>query len=106
MTSAYAILSRTLAAVLIGLASAAAACSARTEFEPPHSIPAAFEAVNINIASVAELERLPRLGRQTAEAIVEYRERNGPFRKAEHVMLVRGVSESRFAELRPYIKTE
>ena len=49
---------------------------------------------------------LPHIGRKTAEAIVEFRTLNGPFRRPENLMQIRGVSETRFAELRPYIKTE
>ena len=64
------------------------------------------DAININRASVDELETLPHIGRKTAENIVRFREENGPFRRIEHLMQIRGVSESRFAELRPYLKTE
>lgn len=62
--------------------------------------------VNINIATVEELEKLPNIGRKTAESIVEFRTVNGPFRRPEHLMQIRGVSEARFGELRPYIKTD
>ena len=62
--------------------------------------------VNINVASVDELEKLPHIGKKTAESIVEFRQLNGPFRRVEHLMQIRGISEERFAELRPFIKTE
>jgi competence protein ComEA len=52
------------------------------------------------------LERLPGIGPALAARIVEQRERYGPFRRAEHLMLVRGVSERRFRQLRPFINTE
>ena len=81
------------------------ACSSRVAHEP-HSPIAAADALNINTATAEQLEKLPGIGRKTAEAIVEYRTVNGPFRRVEHLMLIRGVSESRFAELRPYIKNE
>jgi len=63
-------------------------------------------AVNINKATVDELEKLPHIGRKTAEAIVRFREENGPFRRAENLMLIRGVSESRFQELRPSVSVQ
>jgi competence protein ComEA len=62
--------------------------------------------VNINKASRAELERLPGVGPATATRIVEHRERYGPFRRAEHLLLVRGFSDSRFRELRPLIAVD
>jgi len=62
--------------------------------------------VNINKASRAELEQLPGVGPATATRIVEHRERYGPFRRAEHLLLVRGFSDSRFRELRPLIAVD
>jgi competence ComEA-like helix-hairpin-helix protein len=62
--------------------------------------------VSINRASREELEKLPGIGPALAARIVEQRERYGPFRRAEHIMLVRGISERRFRQLRPYINAE
>jgi competence ComEA-like helix-hairpin-helix protein len=62
--------------------------------------------VSINRASREELEKLPGIGPALAARIVEQRERFGPFRRAEHLMLVRGVSERRFRQLRPFVKTD
>ena len=59
--------------------------------------------VSINEASREELERLPGIGPGLAARIVEHRERFGHFRRAEHLLLVRGISERRFFELRPYV---
>ena len=64
------------------------------------------DAININTASIDELEKLSHIGRKTAENIVRFREENGPFRRVEHVVRIRGISESRYTELRPYIKAE
>lgn len=62
--------------------------------------------VSINEASREELERLPGIGPALAARIVEHRERFGRFRRAEHLLLVRGISERRFIQLRPYINAE
>ena len=80
-----------------------AACSSRVEHARVPQRPASDNAININKASVAELEALPYIGRTTAEAIVAYREANGPFRRPEHIMLIRGVSEKRFLEIQRLI---
>lgn len=62
--------------------------------------------VSINRASREELEALPGIGPALAARIVEQRERYGPFRRAEHLMLVRGISERRFLQLRPFVTAD
>ncbi len=62
--------------------------------------------LNINEATTEELERLPGIGPALAARIVEHRERHGRFRRAEHLMLVRGISERRFRQLRPHVTPE
>ncbi len=52
----------------------------------------ALEKVNINTASAAELDRvLVNVGPSKAEAIVEHRQANGPFKSAEELALVKGI---------------
>lgn len=55
--------------------------------------------VNINTAGVEELDELPGVGEATARAIVEDRERNGPFSAPEDLMRVSGIGEKKFAKL-------
>ena len=70
----------------------------------PAAKPAASVAmVNINTASVAELDALPGVGSKTAALIIEYRQKNGPFKKIEELMNVRGVGEKNFLKLRAQI---
>ena len=59
--------------------------------------------VNINTASVAELQLLPRIGPSVAQRIVEHRKANGEFKTAEDLMLVRGIGEKSFESLKPYL---
>src|SRR5262245_37456255 len=56
--------------------------------------------VNLNTASVAQLEALPGIGMKTAERIVEYRQKNGAFKKVEDLMNVRGIGEKNFLKLK------
>lgn len=62
--------------------------------------------ININTASAAELEKLPHIGAKTAQAIVEYREKFGGFRKPEHLLLIQGISDEKFREVKSLIKVE
>jgi competence protein ComEA len=62
--------------------------------------PVAVGPININTASAAELEALPGVGPKTAARIVEYRQKNGPFKKIEDVMNVRGLGEKNFLKLK------
>jgi competence protein ComEA len=62
--------------------------------------------ISINRASREELERLPGIGPSLAARIVEQRERHGPFRRVEHLLIVRGISERRFREIRTLITAD
>jgi competence protein ComEA len=62
--------------------------------------------VNINRASREELARLPGIGEGIAARIVEHRERYGAFRRPEHLLMVRGISERRFEQLRTRVTVE
>lgn len=55
--------------------------------------------VNINTATIEELDELPGVGEATARAIVEDREQNGPFSVPEDLMRVSGIGEKKFAKL-------
>ncbi len=55
--------------------------------------------LDLNRATAAELERLPGIGEVLAARIVEHRTKYGSFRRTEHLMLVRGMSEGKFREL-------
>jgi DNA uptake protein and related DNA-binding proteins len=66
----------------------------------------AASAININTATEKELAELPRIGETIAHRIVEFRNQNGPFQRPEHLLLVEGISEKKFREIRPLIRTE
>jgi competence ComEA-like helix-hairpin-helix protein len=62
--------------------------------------------ININTASADELEQLPGIGKGLAQRIIEHRERFGPFRRPEHLIVVRGISDKRFRTLQDVITVE
>ncbi|CCI85394.1 competence protein ComEA [Lactobacillus pasteurii DSM 23907 = CRBIP 24.76] len=55
------------------------------------------EIVNINTATVDQLQKLNGVGQKRAEQIIEYREKNGGFKKVEDIMEVSGIGEKIFA---------
>jgi competence protein ComEA len=71
----------------------------------PSAMPAAkpepSATININTASAKDFDALPGIGTKTAALIVEYRQKNGPFKKIEELMNVRGLGEKTFLKLKP-----
>jgi competence protein ComEA len=86
---------------LFAAAPCAAVTQATTRTAAKASTPAGI--VNINTASASDLEALPGIGAKTAARIIEYRQKNGPFKKIEELMNVRGVGEKNFLKLKPQI---
>ena len=63
----------------------------------------ALAAVNINTATKEELDALPGIGPVKAQAIIDYRTKNGPFKTAEDIMKVPGIKEGEFGKLKGQI---
>lgn len=61
--------------------------------------------LNLNTASVLQLQLLPGIGPKMAERILEYRKSKGAFQSAEQVMDVKGIGTKKFEKLKPYLKT-
>ncbi|KAF0197746.1 MAG: Competence protein ComEA helix-hairpin-helix repeat protein [Bacillota bacterium] len=60
--------------------------------------------VNINTATQAQLETLPGIGPVKAGDIITYRTQNGPFKKIEDIMNVKGIGEKTFESLKDLIR--
>lgn len=62
--------------------------------------------ININLATAAQLQRLNGIGEVRAEAIIQYREENGPFKTIEEIMNVSGIKEGAFLKIKDEITVE
>lgn len=59
--------------------------------------------VNINTATVAQLDTLPGIGPATADAIIKYRQKNGPFKEISEIQRVSGIKSAIFAKIEDLI---
>jgi competence ComEA-like helix-hairpin-helix protein len=62
--------------------------------------------INLNSASAQELEKLPGVGQVIAERILAHRQQYGPFRRVEHLLMVRGISDRKFRVIQNSIFVE
>lgn len=60
-------------------------------------------AINLNTATLDQLETLPGIGRKTAERILEFRTKSGGFKRIEELMNVKGIGEKSFLKIKPLV---
>ena len=88
--------------LLVWSAPAAGAAQRATKPTPAPAAPST-QVINLNTASATEIASLPGIGPKTAELIVQYREKNGSFKKIEEIMNVKGIGEKTFLKLKDRI---
>ena len=59
--------------------------------------------IDLNVATIKELEELPGVGPVTAQRIIDARQKSGRFRRVEDLLAIRGMSTKRLEALRPYV---
>ena len=93
--------------VTVLIALPALAANLQSQSPPPAAASAPTKpAINLNTATVDQLETLPGIGRKTAERIIEYRTKAGSFKRIEELMNVKGIGEKSFLKLKPLIAVQ
>lgn len=74
--------------------------------EPVRVAAAAVATVNINAATVKELQGLPGIGKVTADHIVAYRTEKGPFAAVDDLIKVKGIGKKTLEAIRDLVAVE
>jgi competence protein ComEA len=59
--------------------------------------------VNVNSATLEQLESLPGIGPALGQRIIDYREQHGPFRTVDDLLNVSGIGDKTLEDLRPLV---
>ncbi|MBV6395589.1 MAG: hypothetical protein HFACDABA_01167 [Anaerolineales bacterium] len=85
---------------------AALAFSSSTNSDGSRSVIVPSELIDINIATLQELETLPGIGPSLAQAIIDYRDEFGPFFAIEDLLFVNGIGPETFEAIKDLIMVE
>jgi competence protein ComEA len=94
---------RMIMAAIAAIALSAPALSAQSKAPAPKPAATAAAPVNLNTATAEQLATIPGVGPKMAERIIDYRQKNGGFKKVEDLMNVSGVGEKSFLKMKPLI---
>jgi comEA protein len=85
-------------AVALLLVVGASCAQAKGKKLPPPTKP-----IDLNTATSEQLQRLPGVGPVTAQRILDYRKKSGPFQSVDDLLAVKGLSTKRLEKIRPYV---
>ena len=94
---------RIMMAAIAAIALSAPALSAQSKAPAPKPAATAAAPINLNTATAEQLATIPGVGPKMAERIIDYRQKNGGFKKVEDLMNVSGVGEKSFLKMKPLI---
>lgn len=92
-----------LIVMLVSTLGAAAVAAQDKPAPAPKSPASATAVVNLNTATAAQIATLPGIGEKAAQRIIEYRDKNGGFKKVEELMNVKGIGEKSFLKLKALV---
>ncbi|WP_251412668.1 MULTISPECIES: ComEA family DNA-binding protein [Paenibacillus] len=75
----------------------------KSESTPPAEAQGQSGLININTAGATELQEVPGIGEKKAQAIIHYRNENGPFQSVEDLTKVKGIGAKMLEKMRPFI---
>ena len=81
----------------------AVALTALVPFESYAASQTATKKININTATLIELQELPRIGEKVAQRIIDFRKENGKFKSTADLLKVKGIGEKIYASLKDRI---
>jgi competence ComEA-like helix-hairpin-helix protein len=84
------------AIIAIVFFSCALAMAAQKKTPPAHPL-------HLNVAKVKELQQVPSVGPKTAQAIVDFRHKSGPFRRVEDLLAIKSIGQRKLDTMRPYL---
>jgi competence protein ComEA len=85
-------------ALCIGMVLSSVSIMAQKSASAPAS--ASTEKINLNSATVEQLQSLPGIGPATAKNIVEHRTKAGKFNRIEEIIKVKGIGEKKFQRIK------
>jgi len=71
--------------------------------EKAKKLPPPAKPFDLNTATYDQFHSLPGVGPVTAQRILDYRKKSGPFLRVEDLLAVRGISAGRLEKIRPYV---